>query len=59
MGWKVNVRAGLAGLHLPPHVDERGFLLQQKERVVLGRPLLLLLFVVVMMVMVMMHVCVC
>ena len=50
----MDVRAGLAGLHLPSHVHERGFLLQEKKRVVLGRPLLLVLFVVVVMVMVMM-----
>jgi hypothetical protein len=46
---KVEVRAGLAGLHLPTHVHERSFLLQKKERVVLRRPLLL--FVVVVLVM--------
>lgn len=56
MRGKVDVRTGLAWLHLPTHVHERGFLLQEEERVVLGRPLLLL-FVVVVMVMMMMHVC--
>jgi len=56
MRGKVDVRTGLAGLHLPTHVHERGFLLQEEEWVVLGRPLLLL-FVVVVMVMMMMHVC--
>jgi hypothetical protein len=30
----VDMRAGLLRLHFPTHVHERGFLLQEKERVV-------------------------
>jgi len=46
---KVEVRAGLAGLHLPTHVHERSFLLQKKERVVLGPPLLIFVTLVLVM----------
>lgn len=52
----VDMGTGLLRLHFPTHVNERGFLLQEKERVVLWRPLLLL--VVVVPVVMMMHGCV-
>jgi hypothetical protein len=54
MRGEVDMGAGLLWLYFPAHVHERGFLLQEKERVVLWRPLLQ--FVVVMVVVVVMHV---